>query len=200
MNWVDILIIIAAGIGALIGWKVGFLGAIFNVIGIFVGIWVAANFSQAIAGWIAGQGASDTLATVLSYVAIVVGIFIAAQIAKAMVKKALSLVFLGWVDTAGSILVGLVFGFLLAGGLVMGLSRMSVDLPEEGATSFLMEMTGARKSVQEGLVKSKLVGTFIEVADAVPANVFGLVPGDFKKALDLIDSQRRLVAGAGAPP
>ncbi|MBI4201776.1 MAG: CvpA family protein [Chloroflexi bacterium] len=191
MNWVDILIIIVAGIGALIGWKIGLLGAIFNTIGVFVGIFVAANFSQAIAGWIVEQGAGNSLATVLAYVVIIIGVFIAAQIAKTFVKKALSLVFLGWVDSVGSIAVGLILGFALGGAVILGLARLSVDLPQEGAGGFLVEMTGIRGSLQDSLVKSNLVGIFIEVTDAIPANAFGMVPGDYRAALDQIE-QRRL--------
>jgi membrane protein required for colicin V production len=187
MNWVDILIIIVAGIGALFGWKMGLLGAIFNVIGIFVGVWVAANFSQAIAGWILEQGASETVATVGGYVVIVVGLFIAAQIAKTIVKKAMSLVFLGWIDTLGSVLVGLVFGFALGGAVVLGLARLSVDLPKGGAAGAIVQMVGARGGLQNALVASTLVPIFIETTDSIPANAFGLVPGDFRSALDLIE-------------
>ncbi|MBI2171268.1 MAG: CvpA family protein [Chloroflexi bacterium] len=194
MNWVDIVIIIVAGIGALVGWKMGFLGAIFNVIGIFVGIWVAANFSQAIAGWILEQGTSETVATVLGYVVIVVGLFVAAQIAKTIVKKAMSLVFLGWVDTLGSILVGVVFGFALGGAVVLGLARLSVDLPKGGGAGVLVEMVGARKGLQGAMVASTLVPIFIETTDSIPANAFGLVPGDFRAALDEID---RLIQVSG---
>ncbi len=191
MNWVDILIIIAAALGAFTGWRMGLLGAIFNVIGIIVGIWVASHFSQAIAGWIAGQGASDAIATVLAYVVIVVGLFIAAQIAKSLTKKALSLVFLGWVDTAGSILVGLLFGAFLAGGLILGLARLSSDLPTTGAPGTLVEMSGFRAGLQTSLVKSKLTGVIIDTTKTIPGGVFGLVPGDFRTALDQIDQLRQ---------
>lgn len=191
MNWIDILVIIAAAVGALFGWKMGLLGAIFNVIGIVVGIWIAANFSHAIAGWIAKQGASQTLATVLAYAVIVVGIFIAAQVAKSLLKKALSLVFLGWVDSVGSILVGVLFGCLLAGALILFLARLSVDLPQSGGTGALVEMTGARKGLQNSLVDSKLVGVAIDVTKAIPAHALGLVPGDFRSALDQIDQRRQ---------
>ncbi len=190
MNWVDILIIIVAALGAFTGWRMGFLGAIFNVIGIFVGIWVATHFSQAIAGWIASQGASNTVATVLAYVVIVVALFIAAQVAKSLAKKSLSLVFLGWIDTLGSILVGLLFGFILAGGLILGLARLSTDLPTGGAGA-VVEMSGFREGLQNALVKSNLVGVFIDVTHGIPGGVFGLVPGDFRAALDQIDQMRQ---------
>lgn len=191
MNWVDIIIIVAAGLGAFTGWRMGLLGGIFNVIGIFVGIWVASHFSQSIAGWIAGQGVSNTIATVLAYVAIVVGLFIAAQIAKSMTKKALSLVFLGWIDTAGSILVGLVFGFLLAGGLILGLARLSTDMPTTGSAGAVVKMTGFQAGLQNSLVKSELTGVFIETTKAIPGGILGFVPGDFRTALDRIDQLKQ---------
>ncbi|MBI4339054.1 MAG: CvpA family protein [Chloroflexi bacterium] len=187
MNWIDILIIIAAALGSLVGWRMGFLGAIFNVIGIVVGILVAPSLSQFIADWFAEQGASQTVATVLAYVVIVVGLFIAAQVAKTIVKKALTLVFLGWVDTVGSVLVGLLFGFILAGALVLGLARLSVDVLGVGGVG---EVTGIRGSIQRGMVKSTLVPVFLEVTWAIPGDALGLLPSEFQTALDQLEQLR----------
>ncbi|MEK7777761.1 MAG: CvpA family protein [Chloroflexota bacterium] len=190
MNWLDIVIAGVALVGLFIGWKMGLLGAIFNTIGVVVGIFIAGHFSGQIAAWIAEQGTSDAIATVLAYVAIVVGMFVAAQVAKGIAKKMLSLVFLGWVDSLGSILVGLVFGLALAGAVILAVARFGSDLPTEGAVGTVVEMTGLRGSIQGALVKSTLVPVFIEVTNGIPANALGFVPGDFRIALD--DIERRI--------
>ena len=48
MNWVD-LVLAVVGIFALYqGYKMGLVGALCNLVGLFVGIWVAANFNDVI--------------------------------------------------------------------------------------------------------------------------------------------------------
>ncbi len=187
MNWFDYGITGVAFMGLIIGWKIGLLGAIFNTIGVVVGIFVAGRFSDDIAAWIAEQGTGDAIATVLAYVAIVVGVFFGAQVAKSVAKKMLSLVFLGWVDSLGSIVVGLVFGLALAGALILITARFGTDLPTEGALGTVVTMTGLRGSLQTTLVESTLVPVFIDITNAIPADALGFVPGDFKVALGQIE-------------
>jgi membrane protein required for colicin V production len=193
MNWFDYGIAGVALIGLLIGWKIGFLGAIFNAIGVVVGIFIAGRFSDDIAAWFAEQGTGDAIATVLAYIVIVAGIFFGAQVAKGVAKKMLSLIFLDWVDSLGSVLVGLVFGLSLAGALILLTARFGTDLPSEGALGVVVTMTGLRGSLQTTLVESTLVPVFIDITNSIPADAMGFVPGDFKIALEqieqLIDNQ-----------
>ncbi|MSQ22593.1 MAG: CvpA family protein, partial [Dehalococcoidia bacterium] len=177
----------------LIGWKMGLLGAIFQPISVVVGIFIAGRFSDDIASWIADQGAGDAVVMVLAYVVIVVGVFVAAQVATGVTKKRLKLVFLGWVDSLGAIVVGLVFGLALAGAVILVTARFGSNLPTEGAVGTIVEMTGFRGSIQNALVKSTLVPVFIDITKAIPANAMGFVPGDFRLALeDLEDIEQRI--------
>ena len=186
MNWLDFVIAGAGIVGLVIGWKVGLLGAIFNTVGVFVGMWLAANMSGQIAQWFTNQGFANTMASVLSYVAIVVGVFVGAQIARSVAKKMLSIVFLGWVDSLGSIAVGVLLGFGLAGALILGVARFSQDLPTTGGAGMIVQLSGIRGNLQDGLVKSQLVPVFIDVTDAIPGSAMGFVPGDYRQALDLL--------------
>ena len=189
MNWVDFLIIIVAGLGGLIGWRMGLLGAIFNTIGVVVGVFIAAQFSDDLASWFTDQNFSDTIATVLSYLVIIIAVFAGAQVARNFAKKMLTLVFLGWVDSLGSIGVGLLFGFALSGALIMGLARYSSDIPEEGPIGTLVAVTGFRGSIQDSMVESNLVPVFIDITDAIPGSSLGFVPGDFARALELLEQR-----------
>ena len=182
MNWLDFIIAGVALVGLLIGWRMGLLGAIFNAIGIVVGIFVAARFSDDISAWFTEQGASDAIATVLAYVAIIVGVFVGAQVAKSIAKKMLSMVFLGWIDTLGSVVVGMVFGALLAGAVILGVARFSSDVPQEGVVGLVTG--GFRGNIQDALVESSLVPVFIDITDSLPGNALGFIPGDFRVALD----------------
>ncbi|MEE8442940.1 MAG: CvpA family protein [Dehalococcoidia bacterium] len=185
MNWLDIVIVIVALVGLIIGWRMGLLGAVFNTLGVVVGVFIAARFSDDIASWFTDRGAAAAIATVLGYVVIIVGVFVAAQVARGFVKRVLNLVFLGWIDSMGAIGVGLLFGVALSGALILGLARYSNDLPE-GGMGTIIELSGFRGTIQDAMVESSLVPAFIEATDAIPADAMGFVPEDFKEALDLL--------------
>ena len=187
MNWLDFIIAGAALIGLFVGWRMGLLGATFNVLGIVVGMWVAGQFSDDIASWITSQGTGDALATVLSYVVIIVGVFVAAQIARGLAKTMLKMVFLGWVDSVGSIAVGMLFGLALSGVLILAIARFSSDLPDQGALGGLVQMTGFRGTIQNAMADSQLVPVFIDITNAIPADAMGFVPGDFRDALAQVE-------------
>lgn len=187
MNWLDFIIAGAALIGLFVGWRMGLLGATFNVLGIVVGMWVAGQFSDDIASWITSQGTGDALATVLSYVVIIVGVFVGAQIARGLAKTMLKMVFLGWVDSVGSIAVGMLFGLALSGVLILAIARFSSDLPDQGALGGLVQMTGFRGTIQNAMADSQLVPVFIDITNAIPADAMGFVPGDFRDALAQVE-------------
>ena len=187
MNWVDILIAIVAFVGLIVGWRMGLLGAIFNALGVVVGVFLAARFSDDISAWFTDRGTADAIATVLGYVVIIVAVFVGAQVARGFAKRVLNLVFLGWVDSVGAIAVGLIFGFALSGALIMAMARYANDLPQEGAAGTLVEMTGVRGSIQDEMVESSLVPVFIDVTNAIPADALGFIPGDFRDALKVLE-------------
>ena len=189
MNWMDIIISIVAIVGLVIGWRMGLLGAVFNVLGVVVGVFLAARFSDDIASWFTERGTSDAIATVLGYVVIIVAVFVGAQVARGFAKRMLNLVFLGWVDSLGAIAVGLLFGFALSGALILAAARYSGDLPEEGAMGAIVEMTGIRGNIQDEMVESTLVPVFIDVTNALPADALGFIPGDFRSALKVVEER-----------
>ncbi len=196
MNWLDFVIIGVGIVGVFIGWRVGLIGAIFNALGVVVGVFIAANFSGAISAWVTEQGASDAIATVITYLIIIVGVFFAAQVARAITKKALSLVLLGWVDSVGAVAVGLLLGAALIGAVILGVARLSVDVPDTGAAAPLIKMTGIRGTLQDALVSSKTVPVFIDVVNGLPANALGFVPGDYRAALDQVEQRIKLANGS----
>ena len=196
MNWMDIIISIVAIVGLVIGWRMGLLGAVFNVLGIVVGVFIAARFSDDIASWFTERGTSDAIATVLGYAVIIVAVFVGAQVARGFAKRMLSLVFLGWVDSLGAIAVGLLFGFALSGALILAAARYSGDLPEEGVAGTLVEMTGIRGNIQDEMVESTLVPVFIDITNALPADALGFIPGDFRLALKVLELRIEMEQGS----
>ena len=190
MNWLDLVIAGVALLGLFIGLRMGLLGAIFNAVGIVVGAFIAPQVSDGIAGWFLEQGISKTIATVLAYVVFITAVVLAAQVARRIAKKMLSLVLLGWVDTLGGLAMGLLFGLALSAALILGLARLSTNLPVPGAAAvFGEQVTGVQRNVQDVLVGSVLVAEFIRVTNAMPANAMGFIPGDFSVALRQIEQR-----------
>ena len=183
MNWVDGVTVALFVFGLFVGWRMGLIGAIFNVVGIVVGIYIATNFSQLIARWFTEHGAAESIATVLAYVAIIIAIVIGIQLSRNIVKRILSLVLLGWVDTLGAIIVGLLLGGALASVFILGITRFSSDLPTAGAPGAIIEMTGLRGSIQDAVVDSSAVQAFLDITDSLATTTWGPISSDYKETL-----------------
>ena len=192
MNWIDIIVIIVALVGIFVGWRIGFLGAIFATAGLYVGMVLAGQLTDDIAEALTDSVSSDAIATALAYAIVVGGSLAAALMARSVVKKMLNFVFLGWIDSVGSLALGLLAGVLLGGALITFAARYSNDLPEAGSLELLDKLTGFRGDINNALVDSSLVPLWLDIVDAVPGSAIGMVPDDFKLALD--DLQRRIDA------
>ena len=187
LNWVDFVILGVAVIGIFVGWRIGFLGAIFTTVGVVIGMLLAGQLADDIAAALTESVSSDAIATAMAYAILVGGSIAAAMVARNITKKILSLVLLGWVDSLGSLALGLVAGVLLAGALITFAARYSQDLPEGGLAGALVEMTGIRGNINDALVESSLVPVWLDVVDALPASALGLIPGDFSLALQELE-------------
>lgn len=189
MNWIDIIISLVAVAGLLVGWRIGFLGAIFLTIGLYIGMVLGGQFTDDVAEALTDSISSEATATALAYAIVVGGSLAAALVARSATKKALSLVFLGWIDRLGSLALGLVAGTLLAGALITFAARYSNDLPKGGGLGIIVEMSGIRGSVNDALLESSLTASWLHIVDTMPADTLGMIPDDFKLALERLEMQ-----------
>lgn len=203
MNWLDIVIIATWTFGFFVGWRMGLFGAIFSTGGLIVGVLLAARLSDNVSELITDSVSSDTLATVIAYGIILFAVFVAAQVLRVVVKGILKMVFLGWVDTVGGLVLGLVLGVVLSGALITMLARYSSDLPpellEKSPTAILVaiDRAGLQKKLNTALVESNLVPVFLDIRGAIPGDALGFVPDDFKIALDVLETQIDSQQGSG---
>lgn len=203
MNWFDIVIIVLWAVGFLTGLRMGLFGAIFTTGGLIVGVLLAGRFSDNVAELLTDSISSDTLVTVISYGIIILAVFIGAQFLKAVVKGIMKMVFLGWVDTVGGLALGMVAGVILSGALITGMARYSNDLPtdllDSQSENALVDMvreralelvtSGIQEKMNTALMESSLVPIFLDIRSAIPGDALGLVPDDFRLALDLLEAQ-----------
>ena len=201
MNWLDLFLVAICASGFFTGWKVGLFGAIFTTGGLFVGTFLAAQFSDDLADLLTDSVSSQTLATVLVYALILLAVLVGAQVTKKMAQGILKMVFLGWVDKLGSLALGLVAGLILSGACVIVLARYSSDLPVELLDlapnqivnqlplEELIDRSGLQRSLRGALVQSSLVSVFLQIHNKIPGYALGFVPDDFRLAIDVLEGE-----------
>ncbi len=193
MNWLDFFLVGVVVVCAVIGLRTGLLGAAILAVGAYVGWLAASQLSGAIGG--VGSGVVETVVTVVSFsIIVVLGMVAAGLIFKAL-KPFLAAATMGlssMVDRVGGLVLGLVLGLALSGAVIVGLARLTYDL----APGDLPRADETRQALEDSLGGSRAVEVFVRAAGAVPGNTLGLVPSDFRRALDVLDKE----VGYGLPP
>ncbi len=191
MNWLDIVILVVIFVGAYYGLKSGLIGASLSVIGIVVGILLASQLSDDVGELLTDSISNDALVTVASYAIIIVAVLVGTWIAKRILRSLISLMFLGWADKLGGLAFGLLAGAAISGALITGMARLtySLEIPSGGAGGGFLPVAQAKGWLEDALVGSSLVPTFVDITDALPADALGFVPSDFRVALDILQQK-----------
>ena len=204
MNWLDWFLLAVLAISALMGMRIGLLGAAFTVGGVVIGWLIAGQYSDDVGALFGDNLAGDTWVTVASYAAIILGALIVANIALKFLRPMLTIITLGLsslVDRLGGLAIGAVIGLALIGALVIGMARLAYNFDSDALaaelagrvpgqislpTSQLDQVEEVREKLEESLINSQLVSIFIDVTDALPGEALGMVPDDFSLALDIL--------------
>ena len=198
MNWFDIILIVVGVIFLSIGVKVGLFRAVFMVAGMVIGLLLAAQISSPVAEELTDSVGSDSTTTVITY-AIVLGVtFLVAQIIGqvlrkigqllflgCILRKAVTLLLLGWVDSLGGAALGAATAILVGIGIIAIIARLAFLVPDDLPS--VIGQVEVRDSIEDALVGSTLVPYYIDATDALPGNALGLIPGDFERALDELE-------------
>ena len=206
MNWLDYVLIAVLVVGALMGMKIGLIGAAFTAVGMLVGWLLAGQWSDDVGALFGDSLSNDTIVTVLSY-AIIIGAAVAvSRVAAKFIKPLLTVFTLGlsgMVDRLGGLALGLLFGAAISGAIIMALARLTYDFDTSAVTGLVPEQVAGqvarieeqlakvedvREQLETSLTGSQLVSVFITVTDAIPADALGFVPSDFKAALDILEA------------
>jgi uncharacterized membrane protein required for colicin V production len=207
MNVLDWVLVAAIVIGALWGYKTGLVNAVVNAVVIYVGLFLSGLFAGRVLATIWDGVESEALSTAIGYVIIFVGVFIAGRIVAGITM-------LGWTDSLGVLVIGLVAGVLIAGGITTVLARYSFveneasaaseisvnDIVTDGIQGLQDEITGrtiayaenlGRENGRTWLVESQLVPTLLNlrsfVIDYAPEE-FGLALDRLEQAIDHDDA------------
>ena len=157
MNWLDIIIIIILIIPTYIGFRKGLIGTVVPLLGIVLAIILAGLFYDSLAGWLSGLLESQSQANIVGFIIIFILVMIAVLIFTRMARGFLGLLFLGWVDTVGGLIFGLILGGVIAGALLSIISNFF-------------------SSASEGTISDSALAAFL--LDKFPF-VLLLLPGEF---------------------
>ena len=198
MNVFDWVLILVFALTALWGYKTGLIDAALNAITIYVGLFLSGLFAARVLSLFWDGVESESVSTAIGYVIIFVTVFIASRIVSGIVKKALKITFMGWVDNLGGIVIGLVAGVLIAGGVMTVAARYTYIIPENtddltsaGIQDMIQQAAenyveqGARDKLDGFLTESQLVPSLLGLRGVV----IEFAPEDFGVALDILESR-----------
>ena len=204
MNVLDWVLIIAFAGAALWGFKTGLVSAVLNALAIYVGLFLSGLFAGQVLSLIWDGVESQAISTAIGYVIIFAAVFIASRIVASIIKKALKVTFMGWIDSFGGIAVGLVAGVLISGGVMTVVARYSFvedveateigvgDILTDGTEGITDKITGntiafaknlGQDKGRDLLLESTIVPSLINVRTVVTA----FAPAEFAEALELLE-------------
>jgi uncharacterized membrane protein required for colicin V production len=206
MNVLEWVLIAAFAITAIWGYKTGLVMAAINAISIYIALFLSGLFAGRVLSMIWDGVESEALSTAIGYVIIFAAVFIAGRIAGSIIKKALKVPFMGWIDSLGGIVIGLVAGVLISGGVMTVLARYSFvedeavvesgigleDVMTDGIAGLKDEITGrtiayakdlGRENGRTWLVESQVVPSLLNLRSFV----IDFAPEEFGVALDRLE-------------
>jgi len=117
MNWLDIVIIVALVIPTVIGLKRGLIRSALFLAGLIVGIVLAGYLYEPLANLFTFIS-NENVANIVAFIIILVGVMVIAVVLARLLKFAVSIVMLGWVDHLGGAVFGFIMGAILWGALL----------------------------------------------------------------------------------
>lgn len=114
MNFLDIILVCIAALFLLRGFFRGLVQEVLSLIAVVLAVVLASNFSHLLHPHLALYIDSEMTVGVLSYTLIFVGVLVFVWVLAKLIRTALEISLLGWVDRTAGALFGLLEGVLIA--------------------------------------------------------------------------------------
>ena len=103
---IDIIFSILVIMAIVKGFSQGLIVALFSLVAYIIGLAAAMKLSTIVAGYLqTNLNITGRLLPVISFILVLVGVIILVRLVAGMIKKAVSVVFLGWLDKLGGFLL-----------------------------------------------------------------------------------------------
>ncbi len=153
MNWLDIIILISLVVSVFAGLRRGLVKSVLSLAGLIIGVVLAGHLYKSVSGILAFISNEDA-ANIVAFILILVLVMVAAFFFARLLKSAIKVVMLNWVDRVGGTVFGLLVGAILWGAILAAWVRF----------------------FGSGLVTESLLASVL--LDIFPL-VLGLLPGEF---------------------
>ena len=130
MNWVDILILVLVLGAGFLGWRNGVIRWAFTLVGGIVGVVLAGRTYKSVADVIP-VGDSEAVRQVAAFALVFVVVLAGAWVLARLVKTALNVLLLGWIDSGAGLAVGLVVGGVAASAIMTVIGIVPSDSLQE---------------------------------------------------------------------
>ena len=117
MNWLDIAIMVPIAITAVIGLKTGLIKAVLSMVGVIIGVILAGRFYLPLSEQLTFIS-SEGVAKVVAFAIILIGVMVSSLVLANLLKWAVSMVMLGWVNRLGGAVFGVLLGAITCGALL----------------------------------------------------------------------------------
>ena len=117
MNWLDIVILVVLVMATIFGLRTGIIKAVLSLAGLIFGVILAGRYYAPLAEqltFIPQAGA----AKIVAFALILIGVMVIAGVLAKLLKWAVSVVMLGWVNRLGGAVFGLLMGATFCGALL----------------------------------------------------------------------------------
>lgn len=154
MNILDIIILICLVPAIIQGIRKGFVSQVVSTVSLFVGIWLACKYSNAVGSWLGGfiNSASEQALNITGFIIILLAACLILLLVSKLLEGLLNLITLGWLNK----LLGVAFAIVKC-ILILG------------AISFIFENLNSTFDLvsKEYIADSALYGTVKDIADIV---------------------------------
>lgn len=117
MNWLDIVLIVVIVISAFTGLRMGLIKAVLSLVGTIVGVILAGRYYIFLSERLSFIP-QESLAKIVAFVIILFAVMAIVSIIASLLKWAVSLIMLGWVNRLGGAAFGLVLGVIFCSALL----------------------------------------------------------------------------------
>ena len=117
MSWLDIVILVPIVIAAFVGLKTGLIKALLSLVGVVVGVILAGRFYAPLSEQLTFIS-SEGVAKVVAFAIILIGAMVISLVLANLIKWAVSMMMLGWVNRVGGAVFGVFMGAITCGALL----------------------------------------------------------------------------------